>query len=320
MPKPRVLVITPIRHIQDLYTELETFSEVIYLPEATSAEVIQEIPACDAVFTNPNKSNVFLGSEVLAAAGRLSVICTASTGTNHIDKKYARERDIAVLCLTEQREVINRISSTAEHAFALTMAALRKIPQGWQSVKAGGWDYEPFIGRQLNHLSVGVIGYGRLGTLYSSYCTAFGARVLVYDPYKKVEDEKTIQVKNSADLLTAADVISIHVHVTDETHAMINRSWFGYMKPDVLIINTARGDVVNEEDLVVFLKKNKRAFYATDVLSAEITAKEQSPVLQYALESDQVLITPHIGGMTVEGQYIAYGHAVKMLKDFLTGS
>lgn len=316
MGKPKVLVITPIDHIKDLRNRLEQFASITYMPEATVDDVVRAIGAHDAVFTNPNKSNVFLGEEVLADKGRLKVICTASTGTNHIDKQYAVEKQIAVLSLTEERAVINKISSTAEHAFALTLAALRKICPAWESVGKGKWDYEPYVGRQFDHLTVGVIGYGRLGGYYSRYSSCFGAKVLVYDPYKCVEDQDVEQVEDVSKLLSESDIISIHVHVTDETIGMIDRSWFGKMKPEVLIVNTARGDVVNESDLIEFLTNNRKAFYATDVIAEEIYNKGQSRLIEYARESDQVLITPHIGGMTHEGQYIAYSHAVDLLKDF----
>lgn len=317
MTKPKVLVITPIDHIRNARQEIEQFAAVTYVPQAGVHEVLEMIPGHDAVFTNPNKSKVFLGGDVLRYEPSLKVICTASTGTNHIDIDYASDQGITVLSLAEEREVINRISSTAEHAFALTLAAIRRIPQASESVRKGIWDYEPFIGRQFDHLTVGVVGYGRLGTYYSRYSRAFGAKVLVYDPHKKVNGRELIQVKTVEDLLAESDVISLHVHVTDETLGMVNRSWFELMKPHVLLVNTARGEVVNEVDLVTFLKNNMGAFYATDVIAHEITDRKESPVLQHAMGGNQVLITPHIGGMTREGQEIAYNHAIHMLRDFL---
>lgn len=320
MKQPKVLVITPVKHIDGLSEKIAGFSNATFLPEASMPEILSLVPDYEAVYTNPNKSNVFLGQEVIDKAEKLKVICTASTGTNHIDKSYAAKKGVAVLSLTEERETINKISSTAEHAFALTLSALRNIPASWQSVKDGGWDYEPFIGRQLNHLVVGVIGFGRLGGYYSKYAKAFGSDVLVYDPYKTVEMDGVKQVEDINMLLKTSDIISIHVHVTEETLGMIDKSWFSKMKSDVLLVNSARGDIVNEDDLIEFLKEHPKACYATDVIANEVSAKQNNPLIDYAVQSGRVLITPHIGGMTREGQMIAYHRAADMLNSYFNNN
>ena len=108
------MVITPVRHIAGVPEILEAAGKVTYMDDPTLSEVIEAIGEYDALYTNPNKSKVFIGREVIDAAKKLEVICTASTGTNHIDKAYAAEKRLPILALTEEREVINRISSTAE--------------------------------------------------------------------------------------------------------------------------------------------------------------------------------------------------------------
>ena len=313
--RPRILVITPVAHIDGVAASLERIGEVTYLPDATPAEVCHVAPAFDAIFTNPNKSNVYLGPDVLDAATRLRVICTASTGRSHIDLPYAAVRGIVVLSLTEERDVINRISSTAELAFALTLAALRHVPRAWDSVKAGRWDYEPYIGRQMNALTVGVVGYGRLGRYYAGYARAFGSRVVAYDPYVTVDGGGVEQVERD-ELLRASDIISLHVHASAETAGMIDASWFRLMKPTVLLVNTARGELINEADLLAFLNAHPEAWLAADVVAGEVAAKDTSPVLAYAKTGGNVLLTPHIGGMTREGQALAYGRAVLLLQRF----
>ena len=155
-----------------------------------------------------------------------------------------------------------------------------------------------------------------LDSMYSKYCKAFDSRVLVYDPYKEVDDQDIEQVDNLEYLLQESDVIAIHVHVTDETIGMIDKVCFDLMKKDVILVNTARGDMVNEPDLISFLRSNPDARIATDVLANEVKNRENSPLLKYASESDQVIITPHIGGMCREAQEIAYGHAALRLKKF----
>ncbi len=317
--KPKILVITPVKHIEGVPQILESAGTVQYMDDPTLEQAIEAISDADAVFTNPNKSNVFIGRELMDAAPQLQVIATASTGTNHIDKTYAAERALPILSLTEERHVIDRISSTAEHAFALTLACLRHVTPGHQSVLAGQWNYEPYIGRQVDHLTIGVVGYGRLGSKYAHYAQAFGARVLVVDPYKEVGAESLEQTDVDT-LLGSSDVVALHMHVTPETTNMVDTSWFDRMKRDVLIVNTARGDLINETDLIRFLRATSDARIATDVVADEVKGKASSPLIDFAKSSQQVLITPHIGGMTREGQQIAYSHAASMLKDFLEHS
>jgi|TARA_B110000003_G_C16589958_1_gene511400 phosphoglycerate dehydrogenase-like enzyme len=313
---PKILVITPVLHIRDIKKNLDSIGEVTYLDDPTSDEVKAIICNFDAIYTNPNKSKVFIGKEILDAANRLKVICTASTGTNHIDKVYVKKIGITLLSITEEREVINRISSTAELAFSLTLASLRHVVKSNNSVLNGDWDYEKFIGRQMNFLTIGIIGYGRLGTIYAKFCKAFDSKILVYDPYKEIIDRKITKVNYLKDILKESNVIALHVHVTDETIGMVDKACFDFMKKDVVIVNTSRGDIVNENDLVSFLQSNPKARVATDVLVNEIKDRKNSPLLKYAKKSDQVIITPHIGGMCVESQEIAYGHAAKMLSNF----
>jgi phosphoglycerate dehydrogenase-like enzyme len=314
--KPKILVITPVRHIAGVPETLESIGQVTYIDDPSPDEVISVIGEYDAIYTNPNKSKVFIGREIIDAAKQLKVICTASTGTNHIDKPYVAEKGLPILALTEEREVINRISSTAELAFALTMAGLRHVVRSHNNALNGEWDYTKYIGRQMNCLTIGVIGYGRLGSMYSHYCKAFDSRVIVYDPYKNVEREDLEQVDDISTLLSESDVIAIHVHVTDETIGMVNKDYFSQMKSDVLLVNTSRGDIVNEDDLVGFLSSNPDSKIATDVLADEIRNRMSSPLLKYAQQHEQVVITQHIGGMSREAQEIAYGHAANLLSKF----
>jgi lactate dehydrogenase-like 2-hydroxyacid dehydrogenase len=316
--EPKILVITPIKHIKDIENQLNKIGDLTCIDDPDANLLAEIIHKYDAIFTNPNKSKVYLGRDILKLALNLKVICTASTGTNHIDKNYAAERNIKILSLTEERSIINKISSTAELAFALTMSKLRNINQACESVLNNEWDYEKFIGRQMNCLTIGVIGFGRLGSMYANYCASFGSNVLVFDPFKRIDGMSYKQVTNISELLKESDVISLHIHATKANEQFIDKKCIGMMKSDVLLINTSRGDIVDEEALVESLKENPNASVATDVLADEIRNRQSSPLLQYAKISNQILITPHIGGMTREAQEIAYGHAVSLLHNYFT--
>ena len=314
--KIKILVITPIKHINGVFTMLKSFGTITILEDPSYNQIVQIIDKFDAIFTNPNKSNVFISRKLMEKGANLKAVCTASTGTNHIDIESAKKLNIKVLSLTEKRRIINKISSTAEHAFALMMSSVRNVNASWESVKSGDWNYLPFVGRQINHLTIGIIGYGRLGKLFARYSRSFGADILIYDPYKKVKNKNYKQVSISS-LLKGSDVISIHVHVTKKTIKMINQNLLNKMKSDVLIINTSRGEIIKENDMIKFLKNNPHSKYATDVISDEVKNIKGSTFKNWCINNPkQVLITPHIGGMTREAQEIAYNYAAKMLQEF----
>ena len=312
----KILVITPITHLENVEDILESIpkSKIIYLPECDIDE-LKKNNDCYAIFTNPNKSNIYLGEMSLSSFRELRIICTASTGTIHIDKFFCKENNIKIISLTEERNVINKIPSTAEHSFALMLASLRNIPQSNNSVLENKWDYMPFCGREIKSLKIGVIGYGRLGSYFSNYCDAFGAKVSVYDPYKSVNHPRINQVSTIKEIAENSDVISLHIHVNKETKNIINKNFLANCKSSVLLVNTSRGEIVNEIDLVNFLIKNKDAKYATDVLSNEINGIYNNPIKKYFVNhQEQVIITPHIGGMTKEAQNMAFDHAAYLLK------
>ena len=314
--KNKILVITPISHIKNVENKLNEIknSFLVLKPECSIKEFKMHNDSY-AIFTNPNKSNIFLGESNLKDFNKLKFICTASTGTVHIDKEYCLKKSIKILSLTEERTVISKISSTAEHAFALMMAGLRNIPQSNNNVYKGEWNYEPYIGRQIDYLNIGVIGYGRLGTFFANYCDAFGANVLVYDPYKNVNHPRIMQVEKLEDISSKADVISLHVHVNEETVKMINSKFLSECKSDIHIINTSRGEIIDEIALVNFLSENTHSKYCTDVLSSEIYGISNNPLIKYASNNkSQFVITPHIGGMTKEAQEMAYNHAAYLLQ------
>lgn len=316
MNEKKILVITPISHLDNVEEILKSIkgTKLFLIPECDKNELKNHADSY-AIFTNPNKSKVFLGKENLSFFKKLKYICTASTGTNHIDKNFCHENNISIISLKEERSVINQIPSTAEHAFALMMTSLRNVNEANRSVNKGLWNYEPFIGRQLKSLIVGVVGYGRLGTFFSNYCDAFGSQVVVFDPYKTVNHPRISQVGNLKDLSTISDIISLHVHVTSETLKFINFDFLNNCKKTVLIVNTSRGEIIDELALLKFLKKNKNSKYATDVLSSEIKGINDNILKKYADDNrSQITITPHIGGMTKEAQNMAFSHAANLLK------
>jgi len=317
MKKINILVITETQHIKNVDSSLESIGKVNFQPKITIKDLKKIINKYEVIFTNPNKSKIYIGEEVLKYAKNLKVICTASTGTIHIDQKYTNKKNIAVISLKKQIKILKKISSTAELAFLMTLSQIRNLIPAYKSVLNYEWDYTNFIGDQINSLTIGVIGFGRLGKIYCDYCLAFKAKVLVYDPFKKIRNLKIKQEDNLTNLLTKSDVISIHVHATDKNKKIFGQKFFNNLKKNVIIINTSRGELIDEDMLLKFLKNNPSSKYATDVLSNETESKKNNKLIKASKNNDRILITPHIGGMTKIGQEISYNHAVKMLNVFL---
>ena len=307
LKKFKILVITPVLHINFFNDEIVKLGEVEFKENIKINLFKKIISEYDIIFTNPNKSKIFLGSENLKSAKNLKIICTASTGTNHIDLEYCNKNNIKVLSLKKEYNIIKKISSTAELAFTLTLASIRHVLESVHHVKKGGWDYTHFIGRQMNELSIGIVGYGRLGKIYANYCLAFNSKVYVYDPFiKKINNKKINHVSNINDLLVNSDIISLHIHADKKNKEFINKKILSKVKKNVHIINTSRGDIINEKDLINFLKRNKNTRYCTDVLTNEFIDHKKNLIYNFAKINKQIIITPHIGGMTNEAQKLAY--------------
>lgn len=312
MVKKKILVITEVKHIKGLTTQLNKIGNVKYLDNPNFNQVKKVIKNYDAIFTNPNKSKIFIGKKLLENS-KIKIVCTASTGLSHLDVNYLKKKRIKIISLTKEKKIIERISSTAEMALALTLSSLRNVVSSSKSVLKGNWDYTKFIGRQFNSLTVGIIGYGRLGKMYAKYCLSLGAKIIVYDPY--VKEKKNYFTKNFNFLLKKSDIISLHIHLSKKNKNIINLRKLNLMKSNVIIVNTSRGELINERDLILFLKRNPNAKFASDVISDEILKKKSNILIKKAKKNNQLLITPHIGGMTVEAQEIAYKGAAKILKN-----
>ena len=304
----KIICITQVKHLDGVYDLLEEFGNITYVPDITKEELKSTLfeTKTKYLFTNPNKQPFILDEEVLKDSN-IKVINTCSTGTNHIDMKYCKENNIEVWHLAKDYELINQLPSTAEHAFGLMLSLIRKIPMSFHSVKDGNWDYEPYIGRQLKGLTVGIIGYGRLGKMMETYCHAFGMTVKIHDPYEGYDDLDLV--------LRESDVISLHVHVTGKTVGMINGNTIKRMKKKPYLINTSRGEIVYEKKVIEAIEEGKLSGYATDVITDEFGNIHNSKLVEFSMNpTNNVIITPHVGGMTWEGQTKAYKWAINKFK------
>ena len=301
----KILCLTPIKHLKGVFEKLESFGEVCYHPNINKHDFkFLFINYYDVIFCNPNKQNYVLDKQTLR--NFQGVIITASTGLNHIDLDYCKNNDIKVLSQKNDYKLLNDLPSTSELAFGLMLSILRNIPRGFDDVKNNGWDYDKFMGHQLKDKTIGIIGYGRLGKMMKKYCEAFGMITIIDDPYEGY---------NNLDLLKSeSDIISLHVHANEETRHMIDKKFLDCMKKNSYIINTSRGEIVNENDIIQSLKENQLKGYATDVIEDEYGNRKNSPILEGVNNGLNIIVTPHVGGMTWEGQQKAYEWSIDKLK------
>ena len=311
----KILCITPIDHLDGVREALAARdSEIYYEPKVDKNElkILLDKTEADYLFTNPNKQNFILDEEVLKDSN-VKVINTASTGLNHIDIDYCKENNIDVWSLKEDYELINDLPSTSELAFGLMMSLMRNIPKSFHSVRDGNWDYEPYVGHQIKGKTIGVIGYGRLGKIMCDLFIGWGVKLLATDPYERITTARGVPLD---ELLEKSDVVFLHTHVTDETRGMVDEEFISYMKEGSYLINTARGELVDEEAIIESIKGGHLKGYGTDVIKDEFGDIQNSKLVEFSMNpNNNVVITPHIGGMTIEGQTKAYTWAVRKFKN-----
>lgn len=244
---------------------------------------------------------------IFERARRLDLLATATTGLDHLDCIAAEERGVAIVSLRGETAFLHTITGTAELAWGLVLDLLRGIARASASVRDGAWDREQFRGHELRGKTLGIVGLGRLGTMVARYGTAFGMTVLACDPY--VSDDVFARVgtrRTDLDaLLAASDVISLHVHSTPETERMIGAAQLARMQPGAVLVNTSRGELVDERMLIAALDAGTIAGYAADVLADEAAfggSCAASALVAYARTHPNVILTPHIGGMTHESR------------------
>lgn len=248
-------------------------------------------------------------------APNLKIISSATTGSDHIERNELDARNIPVYTLKEDRALLNNITPAAELSWALLMACARKLPAATRHVEDGKWVREDFPGIMLNGRKLGLIGCGRIGGWMSRYATAFGMDIIGYDPIVRKLPE-TIKKANLKEIFKTCDFVSIHVHLSSETRGMITRELFEMMKPGGVFINTSRGALTDEAALLDGLESGHIGAAGLDVLNGEPDTANH-PLVQYAKENDNLLITPHCGGFSPDAVKVVCHHAAIKIKNVL---
>ena len=278
---PRVLVADPIADAG--IQRLREHAEVDVKLKQSPAALAEAIPDYDALIV---RSETRVGEKVIAAGRHLKVIGRAGAGVDNIDVEAATRAGILVVNAPSGNTI-----AAAEHTMAMMLALARHIQQADQAVKAGRWERSRFLGNELRDKVLGVIGLGSIGREVAHRAQAFGMHVIASDPVASEERAAQLNVRLMPmdQILGAADVITLHVPLTPETHHMIDARAIALMKPGVRLLNVARGGIVDESALWNALKDGHIAAAALDVFEQEPPG--ENPLLSLP----QVVTTPHLG-------------------------
>ncbi|GAA0441578.1 hypothetical protein GCM10008983_18410 [Lentibacillus halophilus] len=257
-------------------------------------ELLELVPNYDALIVR-NETRV--DSELLDAATNARVIGRLGVGLDNIDLKAAKERHIPVISAKNANA-----TSVAEYVMAAMLDASRPLSDADADVRRGSWDRKFFTGYELNQRTLGLVGMGEISNRTARRAKAFGMDVIGYDPFVAPFDhilaETGVRAANTLDeLLGESDFISIHVPLTNDTKHMMNKDKFSLMKPHAYVINSARGGIVHERDLVDAVESGDIAGAYLDVLEKE-PVEADSPLAQV----ESIRLSPHIAGLTDEAQ------------------
>lgn len=284
--------------------------------ELSHAELLKELGKIDVLIVRLAHQ---IDREIIDAGRRLRVIVTATTGLDHIDVEYARQRGITILSLQGETEFLREVRATAEHTWALLLALLRNIVPASLAARRGEWDRDKFRGQELFGKRLGIVGLGRLGQKVARYGQVFGMDVGAFDPLITEWREDVRRELTLTDLLKNSDILSLHVPLNIETQGMIGAAELSLLPAGAVLINTSRGRLIDESALISALKSKHLAGAALDVMSQERNRESlrRSTLLDYADSHDNLLITPHIGGATYESMAKTEVFMARKLKNFI---
>ena len=254
-------------------------------------------PEC--VIVNPG-TDVYLGEEYFSRYENLRSVGTPSTGVNHLDMNYLNNRDISVKCLLDNRSVLEDIHASAEFTWLHIMNAFRKFIPAVNNADNWREDENERLLRsnELAGKTIGIVGLGRIGRKIANYAKAFNMNVEYYDPYVgSYQYNRVFSLTN----LQKADILCISCYLTDETRGIISNGVLDDFKEGLIVVNTSRGETVDENYIYDLITKDK-IFYSCDVLCNEQSIKKLRESKLFNLKRDNIVITPHVAGATVESQ------------------
>jgi phosphoglycerate dehydrogenase-like enzyme len=271
----------------------------------SDAELIKNVSDADILLL----SNRPLSREVIEACPKLQLICVAFTGLDHVDQESCQARRIIV-----ENAAGYAVHAVSELAIGLMIALLRRIVAADATIRAGGTNRE-LVGQELFGKTLGVIGCGHIGLQVARLANAFGCHVLGFEHHVLEGVDLPLEPVELDELLRRSDIVSLHLPLTTETRGFIGREQLAHMKRSAILINTARGPVVDQLALVEALEQNRLAGAGLDVFDIEPPLPASHPILK----ASNTVLVPHIGFETFEAMSAKADIALRHLEDFLSG-
>lgn len=313
MKKWNILNFADLEHCPRVLDCLEGVAEVTSLPPSEAA-LRQRLPGFDAYIA---ALQVRLTGDIIARCPRLKAVATPSTGTDHLDVASLAERGIRLISLKDDTDFLSRITCTAEMAWALLLAVVRKLPWSFEAARKGTWARDGFRGHQLSGMTLGVLGYGRLGRIVGDYGLAFRMRVLACD-VRQVAAAPGVEMTDFDTLIRRSDVLSVHIHLTRENTGLIGRDVLSRMKAGAILVNTSRGAIIDEAALLDALERGRLGGAGLDVIHGEWDSNLAAhPLIRYANTHENLVVSPHTGGVTYEAQAMTLEFTARKLLDCL---
>lgn len=312
MAQPVVLIAEKLA--QSALDVLGSEFDIRHVNGADRGELLPALAEADAVLI---RSATIIDAEALAAAPNLKVVARAGIGLDNVDVPAATARGVLVVNAPQ-----SNIITAAEHALALLLSVARQIPAASATMADGQWKRSSFSGVEIADKTVGVVGLGRIGQLFAARIAAFDTNVIAYDPYLQPARAASLGVRlvDLPTLLRESDFISIHLPKTPETLGLIGEAELATVKPDVIIVNAARGGLIDEAALAKALREGRVRGAGIDVYSKEPPATGSiedggNPLLT----APNVVLTPHLGASTAEAQDKAGTAVARSVKLALRG-
>lgn len=245
-----------------------------------------------------------ISADIINSAPLLKYIISPTTGLDHIDEKRAHEKGIEIISLKGETEFLKTIPSTAEFTWGLLLSLIKKIPAACSDVAAGNWDRQSFRSHNLKDTKLGILGLGRVGKQMAKFALAFEMRVCAYDPIQPEWLPEVERMRSPLELAKNSDILIIHIP-SDGNTRFISGALLRNLKKGAYIINTSRGSVWDEKEVLKLLLSGHLQGVATDVLSCEteLERRKKNPLLAYAGKLPNLIITPHIAGATFEAMH-----------------
>lgn len=309
MTLPKILCAAPVDFVPGLEAYMANLGSITHAYGRSRKEIIKilEANAFDAWLVAPCPEYL-VDQDLLDLCPTIKIIATPSTGTNHLDVNAIKKRNIELYSLLGT-EAVQSITASSEYAFTLLLSVVRKVFDAVEVVAKGGWrDSEDLLrSRELKELTLGLVGFGRMGRNVARYANAFGMEVKAYDPYVSEQVRQAAVgvefLESLGDLAASVDCLMVCVVLDSETLGLIDKSIFQQVQSaGIYFVNCSRGEVVVESDLIEAINAGSVLRAGVDVVVDEISGLHQNKLIKFARYDRRLIVTPHIAGLTIDSE------------------